>query len=129
MVQLLVLSGPLAGTHTVARQFPFCIGRSREATLRLEAPGVWERHARLEFVPREGFRLVALGDALVAVNDQPVRETLLRNGDRLTLGSVQLRFALSGARQRRLGWLEALVWGCVAVVTLAQLILLYRLLS
>lgn len=129
MVQLQVLSGPLAGTGVVARQFPFCIGRGREAALRLEAPGVWEQHARLEFVPRDGFRLVPLGDALVAVNDQPTRETLLRNGDRITLGSVQLRFALSGAPQRRLGWREALVWGCVALVTLAQVILLYRLLG
>jgi len=129
MVQLQVLSGPLAGTSVVARQFPFCVGRAPDAALRLEAPGVWEQHARLEFHPGDGFRLAAVGDALVTVNDQPVRETVLRNGDRITLGSVQLRFALASVRQRSLSGREALVWGCVVLVTLVQVVLLYRLLG
>lgn len=128
MVQLRVLSGKMAGDHKVARRFPFTIGRGEAADLRLEDSGIWDRHARLDFVAREGIRLTALDEALVTVNEQPVREAVLRNGDRLGLGSVQLRFWLAETRQRGLGLLETLAWGCVLAVTLSQVALLYWLL-
>jgi hypothetical protein len=96
--------------------------------LRLEDAGVWDRHARIDFKKGEGISLTALGEALVTVNDQPARETLLRNGDRLAIGSVQLRFWLAETRQRGLGIRESLVWACVSGVTLGQLALLYWLL-
>ena len=128
MIQFSVLSGKMAGTQTVARRFPFHIGREADANLRLEDAGVWDRHARLDFKAAEGFRLSALGDALVTVNGQSVRETLLRNGDRLGIGLVQLRFWLAETRQRGLRLREGLVWSCVLLVTLGQLALLYWLL-
>jgi hypothetical protein len=53
---------------------------------------------------------------------------VLRNGDRLGLGSVQLRFWLAETRQRGLRVREGLAWSCVVVVTLGQLALLYWLL-
>ena len=128
MVQLQVLSGKMAGTQTVARRFPFHVGREGAANLQLDDAGVWDRHARLDFRAAEGFRLTALGDALVTVNDQSVRETLLRNGDHINIGSVQLRFWLAETRQRGLKLREGLVWSCVLLVTLGQLALLYWLL-
>jgi hypothetical protein len=129
MIQLNVLSGNMAGLQTVARRFPFHIGRDAGADLRLEDAGVWDRHARIDFKPAEGLTLTVLGDALVTVNEQPVHEAVLRNGDRLGLGSVQLRFWLAETRQRGLRLRESLVWTCVLLVTLGQLALLYWLLQ
>jgi len=128
MVQFQVLSGQMAGTRTVARRFPFYLGREATANLKLDDPGVWDRHARLEFKPALGFLLTALDEALLTVNSQPIRETLLRNGDCIGLGSVQLRFWLAEVRQRRLAPRELLVWSCVVLVTLGQMALLYWLL-
>ena len=129
MVQFEILSGTLAGTHTVARRFPFQIGRAPGADLRLEDAGVWDQHARVDFKRAEGLTLTALGDALVSVNDQHVRKTSLRNGDRLAVGSVQMRFWLAETRQRGLGLRESIFWAGVVLVTLGQLALLYWLLQ
>lgn len=128
MIQFTALSGQQAGTHWVARRFPFCIGCGEGAHLQLNEPGVWEQHARLDFKRDAGFCLTALGDALVAVNGQPVRETLLRNGDRIIVGAAQVQFWLAETRQRRLGWRETLAWGCVGAFILGQLGLIYWLL-
>jgi pSer/pThr/pTyr-binding forkhead associated (FHA) protein len=128
MVQLNILSGKMAGTQTVARRFPFHVGREAGADLRLSNAGVWDKHFRLDFKPAEGFILTAQGDALVTVNDQPVRETILRNGDLLGVGSTRLQFWLAETRQRGLRLREAFAWGSIALVTLAQLALLYFLL-
>ena len=47
MVQFKIVSGKMAGTEQVARRFPFRIGRSAEADLRLEDDGVWDDHLEL----------------------------------------------------------------------------------
>jgi pSer/pThr/pTyr-binding forkhead associated (FHA) protein len=128
MVQVNVLSGKKAGNQTVARRFPFSIGRRANADLALDDAGVWDDHARLDLKRPDGFCLTALGEALVAVNDQPICSVLLRNGDRIGIGSVQLQFWLAGVRQRGLTVREALAWGSIIAVTLGQVGLLYWLL-
>ena len=70
MIQLKILSGKMAGTETVARRFPFRIGRSQSADLRLEEDGVWDEHLELAFDAATGFVLTAHQDALAAVNGQ-----------------------------------------------------------
>ena len=128
MVQLRVLSGKMAGHETVARRFPFQIGRASAADLRLDDPGVWDQHLRLELRRPGGFVLAALGDAILAVNGQPVREAQLRNGDRFGLGSVQVQFWLAETRLRGLRFREAAVWMGVGLVTLGQVALMLWLL-
>ena len=128
MIQFNVLSGRMAGARTVARRFPFHLGRDSAADLQLDDPGVWDRHARVDFKAGEGFALVAVGDALITVNNQPVRETVLHNGDHVSLGSVRLSFWLAETRQRGLRFRESLVWACALGVTLVQVGLLYWLL-
>jgi predicted component of type VI protein secretion system len=128
MVQFSVLSGRQAGTRWVARRFPFCIGRGDGTHLQLDAPGVWDQHARLDFKRNEGFCLTALGDALVTVNDKPVRDAVLRNGDHIGLGSARVQFWLAETRQRSLWWREAAAWSCVGLFTLGQIGLLHWLL-
>ena len=128
MIQLNTLSGKMAGTQTVARRFPFRVGRAAAADLRLDDAGVWDQHFRLDFKPAEGLVLTAEGEALVTVNDQPLKETVLRNGDRLGAGSARLQFWLAETRQRGLRLREAFAWGCIGLVTAAQVALLLLLL-
>jgi len=125
MVQLNILSGKKAGTQTIARHFPFHVGRAAENGLQLEDDGVWEQHLTLEFQKKEGFNLTTAANALAAVNGQSVKNEILRNGDTITLGSVKLQFWLAAARQRGLRLREFFLWALIIAVTSAQLALVY----
>ena len=89
MVQFDILSGKQAGTRTVARHFPFRIGRAAGNELRLEDDGVWDRHLTIEFNPQTGFSLDTASEALATVNGAAVQSMMLRNGDTITAGSVK----------------------------------------
>jgi pSer/pThr/pTyr-binding forkhead associated (FHA) protein len=128
MIQLDILSGKKAGAQTVARHFPFRIGRAAQNDLQLEDEGVWDQHLVLEFQKQEGFNLATAANALVVVNGQPVQKTILRNGDIITLGSAKLQFWLAAAQQRGLRSGENFVWALLLFVTLGQFILIYWLL-
>lgn len=97
MIQLHILSGKKAGSLAVAGHFPFRIGRAPENDLSLEDAGIWEQHVTLEFKKKEGFHLATASNALAAVNDKPVENILLRNGDIITLGSAKIQFWLAPA--------------------------------
>ena len=125
MIQLNILTGKKAGTHTVARHFPFRVGRAPGNELQLEDDGVWDQHLTLEFQPQSGFNLATAPEALVTVNGDPVHNTTLRNGDTITIGSVKLQFWLAAAAQGSLRVREGFVWTLLALVTLGQFILLY----
>src|ERR1035437_9483249 len=125
MVQLKVLSGKKAGTTWVARRFPVRIGRSSAADLQLEESGVWDQHLQLDFHPQEGIVLSAQPDALVTVNGQSVRQTVLRNGDAIDIGSLRIQFWLSETRQAGLRVREGLTWAGIAAISLGQIGLIY----
>jgi pSer/pThr/pTyr-binding forkhead associated (FHA) protein len=125
MIQLHILSGKQAGTRTVARHFPFHIGRAPGNELQLEDDGVWDRHLTLEFEPQSGFNLSTAPDALVTVNGGPVQKSVLRNGDLIAFGSVKLQFWLAAAAQGSLRVREGFVWTLLVLVTLGQFVLLY----
>ena len=125
MVQLHVLTGKKAGTQTVARHFPFPVGRSPKAALTLDDDGVWDRHLEVDLRPAVGAVLVASGEAFTTVNGERVSEVVLQNGDIIELGCVKLRFGLSATRQRSLRLRETLTWIGLAVLCLAQVALIY----
>ena len=125
MVQLNIISGKKAGGQTVARRFPFRIGRAAGNELQLDDDGVWDRHLALEFQRESGFTLTTESNALAAVNSRPVQSAVLHNGDLITLGSVQLQFWLGAARQRGLRASEFCVWTLIVVVTALQVALVY----
>jgi len=129
MIQLNILSGKQAGTQTVARHFPFRIGRVPGNELQLADDGVWDQHLTLEFQPQSGFNLATAPDALATVNGEPVQNTVLRNGDTITVGSVKIQFWLAAAIQGSLRLREAFVWTLLVFVTLSQFALLYWLLG
>ncbi len=128
MVQLKVLSGQKAGTVWEARRFPVRIGRSAGADLRLEEAGVWDDHLRLGFDRSEGIVLNAQADALAFVNGQPARQTVLRNGDVIEIGSLKMQFWLSETRQTGLRFREGITWASIAAICLGQVGLIYWLL-
>ena len=125
MIQLGILSGKKAGTLSVARHFPFHIGRARDNELQLDDDGIWDRHLTIEFNPESGFTLATAPEALVAVNGEPVHKAVLRNGDAITAGSVKIQFWLAAARQGSLRLREGFFWALLAAITLGQFILLY----
>ncbi len=125
MIQLRVLTGKMAGTAWVARHFPVRIGRAPDAHLRLEESGVFDRHLRLEFKPREGYQVSVEGEALAAINGQPLHTTMLRNGDLIELGSAKLQFWLADTRQSGLKLSEWFTWALVLLISAAQVALIY----
>jgi pSer/pThr/pTyr-binding forkhead associated (FHA) protein len=125
MVLFDILSGKKAGSQSVARRFPFRVGRSPANELQLDDDGVWDQHLTLDFNRREGFTLSAAPDALASVNGEPVRTVLLRGGDVVTVGLAKLRFQIAPARQRRLLLAEGMVWVLLGLATAGQLLLIY----
>ena len=129
MIQLTVLTGKKAGTEWVARGFPVRIGRHEGNDLVLDDDGVWDRHFDLDLQRYTGVHLTAQPEALTAVNGERVQEILLRNGDRIELGSVQVRFDLAPTRQRSLRFREAATWVTFGLLCLGQIGLMYSLLE
>ena len=124
MLQIKVLSGKMAGTSTVARRFPFHVGRSADSDLRMEEPGVWENHLEIQFEPENGFTATPLGDALITVNGQGVQRKRVCNGDRIELGGAVLQCWLGETTQRGLRLREWIAWATILLVTLLELVLL-----
>ena len=121
MIQLNILSGKKAGTRTVARHFPFRIGRAAGNELQLEDDGVWDRHLTIEF--QSAVRLSAWPPRPKPSPPSTAsrfRNTVLRNGDAITVGSVKIQFWLAAARQGSLRLRENFVWALLALVTLGQ---------
>ena len=128
MVQLKVLSGKQAGAVVATGRFPFLVGRNHTAHLRLEEDGVWDRHLELDLRMPQGFMLTVQPEARATVNGQPVQQAVLRNGDLIAMGPVNIQFWLSETRQSELRAREWLTWAALAALCAGQLALIYRLL-
>ena len=125
MIQLRILTGKQAGCETSVRRFPFVIGRAAEAGLRVEEPGVWNRHVEIQLNVSEGFRLQVHGEALASVNGEPVREALISNGDTIDLGSLRIQFWLARARQKGWRMREWASWLSILSLFAGQIALIY----
>ena len=118
----------MAGATWAARHFPVRVGRAASSDLQSDEEGVWNEHLTLDFNPAEGFLVQASPEALVNLNGVRIERSLLRNGDVLALGALQLQFWLPETRQRGLRLREILIWLVIAVITLVQVALIYWLL-
>jgi pSer/pThr/pTyr-binding forkhead associated (FHA) protein len=125
MVQFDLLTGKKAGTSWVTRRFPVTIGRAQTSALQVEEEGVWDEHLRLELDHAKGFVLSTEPNALASVNGQQIRQIVLRNGDRIQIGGLSLRFFLSSTRQGELRVREWLTWLAIATISLGQVALIY----
>jgi pSer/pThr/pTyr-binding forkhead associated (FHA) protein len=124
MILFQLLSGRKAGSRALARRFPFSIGRASQNDLPLDDDGIWDRHLTVEFKATDGFYLATATNAIAAVNGKPVVETILRNGDVITVGSAKIQFWLAPALQYGLALRENCVWALLLLVTLAQIFLI-----
>ena len=74
------------------------IGRDQACDLVLDNPVISRRHARLVATP-DGFRLDNLSQTGgITVNDEVIRFTSMKPGDRIGLGKFTLRFIVEGGR-------------------------------
>lgn len=121
MIQLSVLSGQFAGTTTVARRFPFYVGRDPSDDLCLPDAGVWGRHVALELEPGGAVRLAPSPEAGLTVNGERFDGGPLRNGDVIEIGALKLRFLLAPARQRTFHWREAATWLALGLLVCCQI--------
>lgn len=93
------LSGPLAGQHLEFHGSDVMIGSAADCEVRIDAPGVFDHHARI-VIDAIGATIYR-GDGPVGVNDDPVAENArLRSGDFVWIGepggetSIMLQFTL-----------------------------------
>ena len=128
MIQLQILSGKQAGHDIVVRRFPFQLGREAGAGLTLDEDGVWERHLEIAFQRGEGFLFTSRREALAIINGERVEKGMLRNGDLIELGSVQIRFWLARSGQKTMRVREALTWSALFLLFAVQIALIYWLL-
>ena len=117
----------MAGVEITARRFPFRIGRSAAASLQLQDDGVWDQHLELAFDRVAGYVVTASPNALTSINGQQIRQAVLRSGDTMEIGATKIRFWLGAVRQYGLRFREFLVWLTVALISAAQIALIYRL--
>jgi hypothetical protein len=120
-IQLELLSSRQDPTLWTIERFPCVIGRGPSANLRLEEPGFWEEHLRLDVRASKGVELRVLGDALATVNSQPVSNRVLKNGDVIEVGASQLRFWLGPNRQRDYRLRETLTWIALAALLAVEI--------
>lgn len=64
---------------------------------------------------------------MISINGISQTQSILRDGDTITLGAVALRFGFSPVRQRGAGLREWLTWLGLAALCLSQIALIYQL--
>ena len=85
-------NGEYAGETIIIRRPTVSVGRALDNDVIVDSAEVSRHHARIEY--RDGeFRVIDLDSTNgTGVNGRPARNTPIREGDRLTLGSVMLDF-------------------------------------
>jgi pSer/pThr/pTyr-binding forkhead associated (FHA) protein len=105
-------------------RYPFTIGRAADNGIRLDAPGVWDRHLTLELHRREGLVAVPAEGAITRLGDELVEgRRRLRNGDELVIGPTQIQVLLAPPRRRSLRVWDVILWSTLAVLAAGQAIL------
>lgn len=128
MIQLHILSGKKAGVTISVSKFPFQVGRTSAAALALDDAGVWDQHFEITWATREALVLQSNSKATTVVNGAKVNDATLREGDVIEAGAVKMRFGFEPVRQKSLMTREMLTWIGLAVLSLAQVALIYQLL-
>lgn len=92
---LVIQKGALAGKRVELWKECTTIGRSRDSDIFLEDLSVHRKQARILRTPAGFFLHDDHGSGDSCVNDQPVTEQLLSNGDQLRFGNAQMVFYAS----------------------------------
>ncbi|RMG15985.1 MAG: FHA domain-containing protein [Planctomycetota bacterium] len=89
----MVEGGAVGGAHRLRSGRSLLLGSWHGADVRVEGPGVRERHARLLSASPTSWAVFSVGDAPLRVNGRPCKRAALREGDRLEVGGASLRMA------------------------------------
>lgn len=103
MYQLYIQSGPGRGRRVTVRAGDLSIGSGPDCDLRVMMAGLAPSHARVRAVG-EGARIEAADGAPLAVNGRAGAAFPLSDGDRISLGALQMQYRSRGgapARDRR----------------------------
>jgi pSer/pThr/pTyr-binding forkhead associated (FHA) protein len=125
MIQFRILTGAQAGAVQMVDCFPCRIGRASGSEFRLNEPGVWDQHLRLELRLPDGYFLLLQPPALATVNGESFSEVRLRNGDTIEAGSVKLQFWLGETQPASQRLREAATWLGLALFAASQGALIY----
>jgi len=125
MVRLRILSGKMAGAEVAARHFPFKIGRGTTEDLQLPDPGVFDHHLVIELSPSHALELTAAPGAATQVNGARVASVALRNGDVIEAGGAKFQFWIASAPRKSESAREILTWLGLALLSAAQVALIY----
>ncbi len=117
--------------HTVNVQaVPFSIGRESESDFQLEEPGVWERHASISLDKDRRPVISIREDANCLLNEEFIHGTrVIKPGDILKVGEVNLRFDLSPCLQKSTLLQETCVYVLAGMCILSQFVCVYMLLD
>jgi diguanylate cyclase (GGDEF)-like protein len=89
-------SGPTMGARYPLAEAALVVGRGEDCTIQIQDHSVSRRHARIEHDP-DGFHVHDLQSTNgTFVNDRPVTDTLLHDGDYLRVGNCIFRFLAGG---------------------------------
>ena len=103
---------------------PILLGRRLGLDVVVAEPGVWDVHGKIEQDSDGWFTVAPQGAATLSVNDQPVLQHRLRQGDVLTLGSAKLQFSVGAAPQKSLRFHEGSAWFQIVAVILVGAVML-----
>lgn len=120
MLLLRVTDARGAVTQHIADAFPYRIGRSARADLKIEASGVWENHATILPGENSRFFIQSEGESLLLRNGEAIHSAQLAAGDELSVGSARVVVSLAPARQKSLGFTEAMAWVLLVLVVAAE---------
>ncbi len=116
MIELIEIGDRKSGRRFQSDAAPIRLGRRAGLDIVLPDPGVFDLHAEIGMDAEGWYTLRSTGPAIVSVNDHPVQQHRLRNGDVMSLGSAKLQFSIRTAPQKSMRRYEYAVWILFAAV-------------
>lgn len=95
--KLLVLSGAVKGASWPLTEDSIAIGRDEDNPIRLPGQFISRHHALLVRAGGEYILRDLNSSNGTFLNDQPIRETLLKPGDRIRIGGIEMRYEVAPA--------------------------------
>ena len=95
--KLVVLEGPLKGKTIPVYKSPMSIGRAVDADIVLTDLGVSRKHAQI-VQDQAGYKLIDTQSRCGTIlNQRPIRESPLNDGDEMVIGKFRIRFSVEAA--------------------------------
>ncbi|MFH0953801.1 MAG: FHA domain-containing protein [Verrucomicrobiota bacterium] len=125
MYRLVYLSGPYKGKRLVVQQGSVVVGRDPDCHIIVPDDEVSRKHVVIEQRP-EGIHIRDLGSMNgIVVNNQPLREALLRHNDVIELGRTRLQYQETAQSEvteaRRVSHVQGLTFAAIVLIILFEL--------